>query len=135
MSGNIYSINPGSSQYCVLPPSSSSLYSLLPSSSPAFPPTETLSFSLAPSLCLSFALFLSLPSCFLSLFSTFFISSLTTKQVSRELFFPSAQKGHRPVWPLWRPEPYCDWLEVEHCRHSVSKTKTQGILPVVVPEG
>ncbi|KAI9516893.1 hypothetical protein NQZ68_011370 [Dissostichus eleginoides] len=52
--------------------------------------------------------------------------------------------GHRPVWPLWRPEPSCDWLRLEKLlreklrvadSHSVSKTKTQGVLPASVPQG
>lgn len=91
----------------------------------AFPPNEMFSTSFH-----RYALFLFLsisPSLSLSLFLPLFhfplsfplsISPLTNKQVSRELLSHSAcvpQRGHRPVWPLWRPEPHRDWLRRENC--------------------
>lgn len=124
-------------------PPSSSLYSPLLPSLPAFPPTEIFStrsrfFSLSPS-CLIFLFFFSF---------TLSISPLTNKQVSREQLLPlrlrAARRGHRPVWPRWRSEPRRDWLGPRDCseeglrvadRHSVSETKTQGVLPAAVPQG
>lgn len=110
MNRNIYNISAESS--AVFLSSSSPLLSPLS----ALLPTETFPTSFYRHA-LRF-IFLSLS---LSLFFILSISPLTNKQVSRELLLDS-EKGHRPVWPLRRPELHCDWLE--HCSRSSHECET-----------
>ena len=85
--------------------------SLLPSL-PAFPANlDFLDFT-SQACSLSLSPFFLFPLCLFFLYLSLPLSLLpTNKQVSRALLFhPRLQRGHRPVWPLRRPEAHRDWL-------------------------
>lgn len=110
MSGNIYNIKGESSDVC-LPPPLSTPSAPLPSCFPAklnflnfISQARSVPFFSPSLLHLVFLFFLTLS-----------ISPLTNKQVSREPVSSTVQRGHRPVWPLWRPEPHRDWLGLGNC--------------------
>lgn len=114
MSGNIHNIKGESSDVCCLPPPPPPTPSApLPSCFPA-----KLNFLNFISQARSVSFFLRLSP--LSHFPFFFLHSIYLSppwQINRSHVSSSstAQRGHRPVWPLWRPGLHRDWLGLGNC--------------------